>query len=249
MGHTTAMMNLQSAGLVLMGTLVSVLLAYSMKNLKALWASLRRIFSKEHPDYALLARQVEFLAYKTRRYGAKSLEEDLKKIEQPFLRKGMELVMDGMTVTTSVISWSRNFEVYLAGRESQTNILGTMSKLAPVFGFAGTIIGLINILSNIGEPSQIGQGMAVALLTTFYGLMFGNLLFMPLSKKLNEITRAEAAVFYTLLDGITDITEEKNSKPSPIRCVPVCPARPDSRGPNQGAGGKSGGKDRGAGQP
>jgi chemotaxis protein MotA len=155
---------------------------------------------------------VEFLAYKTRRYGSKSLEEDLKKIDNAFLRKGMELVMDGYDRYDIRNIMEQEFEVYLAGRESQTNILGTMSKLAPVFGFAGTIIGLINILSNIGEPSQIGQGMAVALLTTFYGLMFGNLLFMPLSKKLNETTRNEAAVFYILLDGITDITEEKNSK-------------------------------------
>jgi chemotaxis protein MotA len=106
----------------------------------------------------------------------------------------------------------KDYELYFSRKESQVNILNTLAKLAPVFGFVGTIIGLINVLNNVEDPAQIGKGMALALLTTLYGILLANFLFFPLSKKLSEHTKAEATVLNIILEGVMDIADQKTSK-------------------------------------
>ena len=129
-----------------------------------------------------------------------------------FLRKGVELVADGYDRFDIRNIMERDYELYFSQKESQINILNTLAKLAPVFGFVGTIIGLINVLSEMGNPEHIGKGMALALLTTFYGLLFANFLFLPLAKKLSEHIKAEATALNVILDGIMDIADLKNSR-------------------------------------
>ena len=128
------------------------------------------------------------------------------------MRKGIELVVDGYDRYEIRTIMEKEYDLYFSRRESQGNVLNTLAKLAPVFGFVGTIIGLINVLANMGEPAEIGKGMALALLTTFYGLLFANFLFLPLSKKLSEHTKNEATLLNVIMEGIVDISEEKNSK-------------------------------------
>ena len=81
-----------------------------------------------------------------------------------------------------------------------------------MFGFVGTIIGLIDVLNQMGSPTQIGHGMALALLTTFYGLLFSNFLFLPLAKKLSEHIKSEATILNAILEGVMYIAEQKHSK-------------------------------------
>ena len=90
--------------------------------------------------------------------------------------------------------------------------MSTLQKLAPVIGFVGTIIGLIDVLGNMGATSEMGRGMAVALHTTLYGLLFANFLFLPLHKKLSEHIKEEAMLLNVILEGVLDIAKEKNSK-------------------------------------
>jgi chemotaxis protein MotA len=105
----------------------------------------------------------------------------------------------------------KDYELYFSRKESQVNVLNTLAKLAPVFGFVGTIIGLINVLNHVEDPAQIAKGMALALLTTLYGILLANFLFYPLSKKLSEYTKAETTVLNLILEGIMDIAEQKTS--------------------------------------
>ena len=106
----------------------------------------------------------------------------------------------------------KEYELYFSRKESLVNILDTLQKLAPAVGFVGTIMGLIDVLNNIGAPLEMGRGMAIALLTTLYGLLFANFLFLPLSKKFSEHIRAESMLLYVILEGVLDISKDKNSK-------------------------------------
>ncbi|MGD1968929.1 MAG: MotA/TolQ/ExbB proton channel family protein, partial [Desulfobacterales bacterium] len=147
-----------------------------------------------------------------RRHGLVALENARKELDNVFLQKGIELVVDGYDRYEIRNILEKDYELYFSRKASQVNILNTLAKLAPVFGFVGTILGLINVLNSMEDPALIGKGMALALLTTLYGILLANFLFFPLSKKLSEYTKAEATVLNIILQGIMDIAEQKTSK-------------------------------------
>jgi chemotaxis protein MotA len=212
MGETSMLVNVQSLAVVLGGTVFSALLAFPLKTLEDLIKSLRKVFQHKETDHHALIRCLERLARAARLHGVKALEAEGRDLENDFLRKGVELVADGYDQFEIRNIMEKEYELYFSWKESQITILDTMAKLAPVFGFLGTIMGLVEVLGNLGDPAQIGKGMALALLTTFYGLMFANFLFMPMSKKLSEHIKAEATVLSVIVEALMGIAEQKNAR-------------------------------------
>ena len=210
-GETSAIINLKSGVLVLGGTLMSAFLAFPMKTIKELVKGLQALLRKDETDHEGIVRQIVNLARIGRMHGVRALEAEGKKVEHPFVREGIELVVDGYDRFEIRNIMEKEYELHFSRKESQVNMLNTLAKIAPVLGFVGTIIGLIDVLSNMGEVGEIGKGMALALLTTFYGLLFSNFLFLPLAKRCSEYNRAEASLLNIILEGIMDICEQKNS--------------------------------------
>ena len=210
--NTSIMMNLKSAFLVLAGTLLSAFIAFPMKTFRDLFKSLIVVYRHEETENEPLVQEMEKLAVIWRRHGIMALENARKSVENVFLNKGVELVIDGYNRYDIRNIMEKDYELYFSRKESQINILNTLAKLAPVFGFVGTIIGLINVLNNVEDPAQIGKGMALALLTTLYGILLANFLFFPLAKKLSEYTKAETTVLNLILEGVMDLADQKTSK-------------------------------------
>lgn len=210
-GETSAIINLKSGVLVLGGTLMSAFLAFPMKTIKELVKGLQALLRKDETDHEGIVRQIVNLARIGRSHGVRALEAEGKKVEHPFVREGIELVVDGYDRFEIRNIMEKEYELHFSRKESHVNMLNTLAKIAPVLGFVGTIIGLIDVLSNMGEVWEIGKGMALALLTTFYGLLFSNFLFLPLAKRYSEHNRAEASLLNIILEGIMDICEQKNS--------------------------------------
>ena len=210
--NTSIMMNLKSAFLVLAGALLSAFIAFPMKTFRDLFKSLIVVYRHEETENEPLVQEMERLAVIWRRHGIIALENARKSVENVFLNKGVELVIDGYNRYDIRNIMEKDYELYFSRKESQINILNTLAKLAPVFGFVGTIIGLINVLNNVEDPAQIGKGMALALLTTLYGILLANFLFFPLSKKLSEFTKAETTVLNLILEGVMDLADQKTSK-------------------------------------
>jgi chemotaxis protein MotA len=210
--NTSIMINLKSAMLVLAGTLLSAFIAFPMKTFRDLFKSLIVVYKQEETDNEPLVQELERLAVIWRRHGTLELENARNRVKNVFLNKGVELVIDGYNRYDIRNIMEKDYELYFSRKESQVNVLNTLAKLAPIFGFVGTIIGLINVLNHVEDPAQIGKGMALALLTTLYGILLANFLFFPLSKKLSEYTKAETTVLNLILEGIMDIAEQKTSK-------------------------------------
>ena len=210
--NTSIMMNIKSAVLVMAGTLLSAFIAFPLKTFRDLFKSLLVVYKHEETDNEPLVQELERLAVIWRRHGIIALENARNRVENVFLKKGVELVIDGYNRFDIRNIMEKDYELYFSRKESQINILNTLAKLSPVFGFVGTIIGLINVLNHVEDPAQIGKGMALALLTTLYGILLANFLFFPLSKKLSEYTKAEATVLNLILEGVMDIAEQKTSK-------------------------------------
>jgi chemotaxis protein MotA len=209
---TSILMNLKSIGLVTAGTLVSAFIAFPLKTFRDLYKSLVVVFKQQETDGELLVGELERLAIIWRRSGIVALEKARKGVENVFLQKGIELVADGYDRYDIRNIMEKDYDLYFSRKESQVNILNTLAKLAPVFGFVGTLLGLINVLNSMEDPAMIGKGMALALLTTLYGILLANILFFPLSKKLSEYTKAEATILNMILEGILDIADQKTSK-------------------------------------
>ena len=210
-GETSSIINVKSGVLVLGGTLMSAFLAFPMKTIRELVKSLKALLRNNETDHEGIVRQVVSLARIARMHGVRALEAEGKKAKNPFVREGIDLVVDGYDRFEIHNIMEKEYELYFSRKESEVSMLNTLAKITPVLGFVGTIIGLIDVLSNMGEVGEIGKGMALALLTTFYGLLFSNFLFLPLAKRYSEHNRAEASLLNIILEGIMDICEQKNS--------------------------------------
>jgi chemotaxis protein MotA len=210
-GATSAITNLKSGVLVLGGTLMSAFLAFPMKTIKELVKSLQALFQNGETDQEGIMRQIVYLARIGRMHGVRALEAEGKRVENPFVRKGIELVVDGYDRFEIRNIMEKEYDLYFSRKQSQVNMLNTLAKIAPALGFVGTIIGLIDVLSNMGQVGEIGKGMALALLTTFYGLLFSSFLFLPLARRYSEHNEAEASLLSIILEGIMDICDQKNS--------------------------------------
>jgi chemotaxis protein MotA len=211
-GETSMILNFKSGLLVFGGTFVIGFLSFPHKVHRDLFKTLYAIFRFPETDYQNLIEQIVRLSRIKRLYGNFLLEKESDNIENLFLRKGIELVVDGYDPYEIHKIMEKEYELYFSRKESLINILDTFQKLAPAIGFVGTIMGLIDVLSNIGIPLEMGRGMGIALLTTLYGLLFANFVFLPLSKKLSEHIRAESILLYIILEGVLDISRGKNSR-------------------------------------
>ncbi|MEJ2658938.1 MAG: MotA/TolQ/ExbB proton channel family protein [Desulfobacterales bacterium] len=211
-GETSLALNIKSGFLVLGGTIIIGFLSFPMKKYRDLFKTLLVVFRRREINYRKLIIDISRLSRINRLYGHMALEKEARHINNFFLCKGIDLIVDGYDSYDIHKIMEKEYEIYFSGKESLVNILSTLQKIAPVIGFLGTIFGLISVLNHLGSPGDMGKGMAVALLTTLYGLLVANFLFLPLHKKLSEHLKTESTLCYVILEGVLDISNEKNSR-------------------------------------
>jgi len=202
--------NLKSGLVVLGGTLISGMLAYSPATFMDMFKGLKDLRHPPTAGLATMVAEIKHLARVRYRQGPRQLGLEGRKSGNPFIRKGINLILDEYDRYEIYNIMEKEYELYFNRRESQVNMMNTLAKLAPAFGFAGTIIGLINVLQDLSDMGRVGQSMALALLTTLYGLVLANFIFMPLARKLNARLKQEAMVLDMVLEGIMDIADGKN---------------------------------------
>lgn len=187
------------------GTIAATLINYPLGDIVRVVGVVKNAFlSKMVSPERTITRLVAF-AEKARREGLLALEKELKEVNDPFLKGGLELAIDGLDpdLVTSMLNMELNFltERHRRGQ----GMFRAMGKFAPAFGMLGTLIGLIQMLRSIEDPSSIGPGMAVALITTFYGTLIANLICLPLAGKLENISEHEVMVKNLVIEGIRSI--------------------------------------------
>lgn len=150
------------------------------------------------------------LAQKARREGLLALDEEAEELDDYFLRKGLRLVVDGADPET--VRQILDIEItFLEERhQSGQQIFDHLGAVAPAFGMVGTVIGLIIMLGNLDNPETIGPAMAVALITTFYGVVLANLIFLPIAGKLRVISDEEVLMREVMIEGILSIQAGEN---------------------------------------
>lgn len=191
--------------LVFFGAVGAGLMAYRKVDLAAIPKSTVKAIKGQALDVQDTITQLAQLAEVARRDGMLALEAKLESIEDRFVRTGVQLLVDG--VDEEVLKDTLEIEINALDERHATAIsfFKSLAGYAPTFGMVGTVIGLINMLGNLSDPSQLGKGMALALLTTLYGVMFANLAFQPLADRLQRMNDLELAAMDVALDGIQTI--------------------------------------------
>ncbi|MFW6138144.1 MAG: motility protein A [Spirochaetota bacterium] len=168
---------------------------------------------REKPmDSGRIISMIVTFSEKARREGLLALEDDLDELEDDFLRKGIQLVVDG--TDPEIIRNIMNTELNnMQSRHGDgIKIFEDWGTLAPAFGMTGTLIGLILMLANIEDKSAIGPGMSTALITTLYGVILANLVFIPIANKLTYVSNQEVLVREIMIEGTLSIQSGDNPR-------------------------------------
>ena len=192
------------------GTMGATLLAYPLGDVLSVFKVAKNVFMHKSQVVSELIPLISDFAKKARQEGILSFESQLDQIEDPFLVQGIQMAIDGME--SSAIEDVMTTEIiYLEERHRLgSEIFSTMGTFAPAVGMLGTIIGLVQMLMQMEDPSQIGAPMAVALLTTFYGTLLANLVFLPVAGKLKTRSKQEVLVKQLVLEGVISIQSGDN---------------------------------------
>ena len=214
-GMGKAFIHIPSLSLTIGGMLCATLIHFSLPQFLGIFSIIKKtILTKIPSANDIIQNMVNFAAI-NRRDGALALEQEIPKLKDLFFVKGMQMLVDGQDSET--IRDLLTLEIdYLRERHSTgKKILEFMGAAAPAFGMIGTLIGLVQMLKNMESPDQIGAGMAVALLTTFYGAFTANLIFIPLAGKLGIYSKAETTAKEMIIEGVCAISE--GDSPTVIR--------------------------------
>ena len=204
--------NVPSLMIVVGGTLAATLINYPLGQVLGVMGVLKNaIFHKEASATELIKNLVEFSRV-ARREGILALQSLVKQVNDPFLAKGINLAIDGLEPQVIGDIMEIEIEQLESRHRFGAEVFSTMGTFAPAMGMMGTLIGLVQMLMQMDDPSKIGPAMAVALLTTFYGVVIANLLCLPVSGKLKTRSSQEVLLKLLMTEGIKSIQSGDNPR-------------------------------------
>ncbi|TDJ70892.1 MAG: motility protein A [Planctomycetota bacterium] len=204
-----------SVAIVFGGTLAVTMVAFQGSDLKPVLKVLLVTLTRKTATPASEIERVVNYANLARKEGLLALETKLQEVDDQFFAKGIQLVIDGFSAET--VRDIMELEAEWQGQRHSTGkkIMDQMGAFAPAFGMIGTLVGLVQMLQDLSDPAAIGIGMATALLTTLYGAMGANMVFIPLAGKLEMIGKTESLLRSLMIEGIVAI--QSGEKPQLIK--------------------------------
>ncbi|GEL08061.1 flagellar motor protein MotP [Salisediminibacterium halotolerans] len=211
-GEVADFIQFSSILIVFGGLSAAIVINFSIPDLKLLPRVFRETFRTKEHDLEQLINTFVDLSTRARREGLLALEAGLEEVDDPFIQKGVLLAVDG--IEPDVIKDIMLAEVTAMEerhRKGRT-ILEKAGEYAPAWGMIGTLVGLVLMLQNLNDPESIGPSMAIALLTTLYGTLMANLVFLPMANKLALSTEEEIFVKQVIVEGVIGVQSGQNPK-------------------------------------
>ncbi len=207
--------HLPSLAITVGGMLCATLIHFSLSQFLGIFAVIKKTILTKIPSRSELIQNMVNYAAINRRDGALALEQEINNVSDKFFTKGLQMLVDGQDSEEIRELLALEIEQLHDRHSTGKKILEFMGSAAPAFGMIGTLIGLIQMLRSLESPESIGSGMAVALLTTFYGALTANLIFLPLAGKLGLYSKAEATNMEMIVEGVSAIARGEN--PTSVR--------------------------------
>lgn len=201
-----------SVAITVGGSIAAVMIVCPIANFKKFGILFLQSFKESNESKQEIITRFSGLSKKARREGLLSLEDSINDINDEFLKKGLQMVVDGIEPD----SIKEILELEIAGMEERhkggADIFKTWGAFAPGFGMLGTLIGLIQMLANLTDSSTIASGMGKALITTYYGSLIANLFASPIAQNLMSKSEKEAIMREMMIEGILAIQSGVNPR-------------------------------------
>lgn len=206
----SSFLDLSSILIVIGGLFASLLINFKTEQLKLGGRALKESFNKKESRLSELIHLFIHLSERARREGILALESEIDEVDDPFIKKGMMLAVDG--IEPEVIQDIMNAEITaMEERHYKGRILiEKCGDYAPAWGMIGTLVGLVLMLNKLQNPEELGPSMAVALLTTLYGTVMANLVFLPMANKLETKTEEEVFIRQIIIEGVIGVQSGQN---------------------------------------
>ena len=204
-GSFSSFFDIPSLLVVIGGAIAAALISFPLKSFLGVFKVGLKCVMNKSEDVQEIIQEIVGLAEIARKDGILALEEKIGDIKHPFIKMAIQMAVDG--ATPEVIEDVLRIEVKsLAKRHADgKSIMDQLGRFAPAYGMIGTLMGLIMMLSNMDDPSSIGAGMAVALITTLYGAIVSNVFFLPFAEKLGFMNKQELTILEIAIRGIMAI--------------------------------------------
>jgi chemotaxis protein MotA len=205
-------LDLPSALIVFGGVFGVVFIYYPLKDVFGVFKVVKHVFLKKNSSPTEVIGIIVKMARVVRSNGLLALENMAEEIDDPFFVKATHLLVDGIEPehVASILETELDYieERHRLGAE----IFTTMGNVAPAMGMTGTLIGLVQMLMKMSDPSSIGPAMSVALVTTFYGVILANLIFLPIAGKLRRLSTQELLEKQLIISGILSLQSGDNPR-------------------------------------
>jgi len=211
-GDIMGFIDIASIVIVLGGTIAATLVAYPLPKFLEIISITQKAFQGKKSDLNIVIDGINELANRARKEGLLSLEEASESVNDDFMKKGIMLVVDGTDPELVKNLLETELDFISERHGNGQGLFEAMGAYAPAFGMIGTLIGLINMLASLDDPDTIGPSMAIALITTFYGSLLANLVFLPLAKKLKIKSDEEILEKQIILEGLLSIQAGENPR-------------------------------------
>ncbi len=222
-GNIAELFNLPALVLVVFGSFGATIIGSRMSTITSLPAIVKNALSAPNIQAEELIDHVVECARKARKQGVLALEDIARRIDNKFLRKGIELVVDGTPSIMVREILETEIDAMRERHKVGENVFTMLGGFSPTLGIIGTVMGLINMLARLSEPDKMGHAIAAAFTATLYGVALANLLFLPIAGKLKSRTAEESNAYEMVIEGILSIQAGENPRIVEMRMMAFLP--------------------------
>jgi len=211
-GKVGSIIQLTAFVIVFGGTFGAVFMSYPFHDVLGAFKGIKNVIMDPPQEPYRIIDQITEYANKARREGILSLEKEIKNAKNPFLAKALTMAVDG--IEPHVIREAMDSELEYLNEYGRVNsrIFRSAGGYAPTIGILGAVIGLIQVMENLSDPSKLGAGIAVAFVATVYGVGSANLLFLPIATKMEVRHRHQMIINEMILEGIVALSTGENPR-------------------------------------
>ena len=204
--------NIAAAVIVFVGTFGAPLAGTSAEHMKRVPALYKKAMTNEKPDLSAQLETLVGFAERARREGLLALDDEVAELDDPFTRKGLQLVVDGTDPELVREILENEIDGMAARHQHSAEPFAKAGGLAPTLGIIGTVMGLVHVLQNLNAPATLGPAISGAFIATLYGVASANIVFLPTANRLKLMSAAEQELRAMTLEGILAIQAGDNPR-------------------------------------
>jgi chemotaxis protein MotA len=208
----TAFINIPAIMIVFAGTFGVTMGACGMDKMKAIPGLYKRCFSAEPQDLGGSVQTMVAYAERARRDGLLALEDELPSLDDEFTRKGLQLVVDGTDPDLVREILEADIDAMSARHKSSAGVFEKAGGFAPTMGIIGTVMGLVNVLSHLDKPDELGKSIATAFIATLYGVLSANVFWLPVGERLKQRNKEEVGRRTLAVEGVLSVQAGDNPR-------------------------------------